>query len=252
MFAGSAFAQTPPSSWTGFYFGGGLSYERAKISAGHATFTTQQSSSSPAVSGSFTPQTSEHQFNGQIFAGYRAQLNSFVGGLEANLNLDSTKKFAPLAAPVCSSSNACVGAAPFGTLRDYGRIRAMAGYLVSPNLLAFLSAGAAFGQGNPFGFGIGASVDRGTTYWTNRYFFRNTQKNVVGWTLGGGLEGKINDHLSVRAEYIYDRFPSISTPPFSASISMNPGSGSTAEVSANNGKATFSQQSTMISLVYSY
>lgn len=186
MFAGSASAQTSPSSWTGFYFGGGLSYERAKISSGSATFTTQQSSSSPAVSGSFTPQATEHQFNGQIFAGYRAQLNSFVGGLEANLNLGGTKKFAPLPTPVCnipasvSPTNACVGSAPYGTLRDYGRIRAIGGYLVSPKLLAFLSAGAAFGQGNPFGYRIGASTDNGIPSATALTEFSNTQKNVVG------------------------------------------------------------------------
>lgn len=71
--------------------------------------------------------------------------------------------------------------------------------------------------------------------------------------MGGGLEGKINDHWSLRAEYIYDRFPSISTPTIGVSIAIDNGTGSTAAIAAsNNGRATFSQQSTMISLVYSY
>jgi opacity protein-like surface antigen len=182
-----------------------------------------------------------------------------VGGLEASLNLNSTTKIARLPTLVCGSptdprpTNACVAAAPYGTLRDYGRVRATGGYLVSPNLLAFLSAGAVFGHGNPFGFAAGVNTDNGTTAAAASVNLSHTQKDVIGWTLGGGLEGKINDHLSLRMEYIYDRFPSISTQTVNISGTATPPSGSMATISAiNSGSARFSQQSTMISLVYSY
>jgi opacity protein-like surface antigen len=115
---------------------------------------------------------------------------------------------ASLAAPVANQYSTIA----FTRSNDWlGTLRARAGYLIMPQLLAYGSAGAAFG-------GVRSSVatsqitDSGPglpmTYWN-----AGSKTGVkLGYVVGGGLEWMFKPGWSVRAEYAYRNLGSVSYP----------------------------------------
>jgi outer membrane immunogenic protein len=142
--------KAPPvilSDWSGFYVGinGG---------GGWADNTAP----------GFDMKTSGGVFGGQM--GYNWQFGSFVVGVEADIDGADVSK--------------TVGG---GTLKteELGSVRARAGYVFLPNLLAYGTAGYAYGRTSI------AGVDLGDT----------------GWAAGAGLEYKVWGPLIARAEYLH-------------------------------------------------
>jgi len=159
------------SDWAGFYIGfnGGYGW-------GHTSFT-----------GGLTEKPKGGLFGGH--AGYNWQYGQVVAGVEVDFDGADIKATAP----------ALIGANRIrGTVEtkfdELATARARLGYLVLPNLLAYGTAGPGWGHSK-----VTATLLNGTT-------FSDEGATNFGWTAGAGLEYKIWDHVTVRAEYLHYDF----------------------------------------------
>jgi outer membrane immunogenic protein len=127
--------------------------------------------------------------------GFNWQIRNWVVGLEADLQASSAN----------ASSTVNVNAPAFAPYfaaqsikeREFGTVRARAGMLVTPTLLAYVTGGFAWAQTQEamtFGFpslSETAALGRGST--------------AVGGTVGAGLEWALGNKWSVAGEYLYAR-----------------------------------------------
>lgn len=149
--------------WTGFYLGGALGYG---FGDGEA-------------SGDIGPLSFEQSgLTGAIYAGYNWQIGRAVLGVEADLG---TGDFGT------SDSNA-VGTLQT-SLNAMGSLRARYGYLLTPALLVYGTAGIALAD-------IDFKVVGDST--ESQTFF--------GYQYGAGAELAISEHVALRLEYIYTGF----------------------------------------------
>jgi outer membrane immunogenic protein len=161
--------------WAGFYIGinagGGFANEKFDLFQG----TWNRSPSGGLVGG---------------HAGYNWQSGWLVGGLEVDFDgADISQTFNPV---------------PIATVKEktdeLATARARVGYLVLPNLLAYGTAGAAWGH----------SEETKTTVAT----ITTDANDQFGWAAGAGLEYKIWDHFIARAEYLHYDFGKTTTTDF--------------------------------------
>lgn len=164
-------------SWAGPYVG---------LNAGAAwrktTFTNPDAFGTIAIDPIWTDHGTS--FIGGVQIGYNWQTANWVYGLEADFDGAGGKSSAALVAGLTASSR----------MDWLSTVRARAGMLVSPQLLAYLTGGVVLAQfSDNWGFpGAG--------------FASNTVR--VGWTGGGGLEYMISPRWTVRVEGLYADFGS--------------------------------------------
>ncbi len=224
----------PPISWSGFYLGGDLggSWGRGRSDQTDTTTatststtvtrlfrgTTEITSFQPQAPGPF-PQTTTtaattltslgatsgranvNGFMGGGQIGWRQQINAWVLGLEGDLEGSSERgNF-----QVCSVAGCPVGSA-IGTadlrLRWLSTLRGTVGFLVHPKILLYGTGGLAIGQVDAsYLSGInGGSLTTG-----------NVSTTRVGYSVGAGVEGKIDQHWSVRGQYLFVDLGSFNT-----------------------------------------
>jgi len=213
-FAGSALAADLPSkkapvaappvmSWTGFYVGANAGGAWSGNNSGTLTI----SGGAPALSAIPAGHKVFNNYGGFIGGGqvgYNYQWQSFVIGAEADIQ--------GLAGNAGTSNFTGVSSGNGTTYTTYGKassnlqyigtVRGRVGYLVMPTLLAYGTAGFAYGgvsstvwlatggSGGTFGgSGGGGSLS-----------YANTQS---GWTAGGGVEWMFLPNWSAKAEYLY-------------------------------------------------
>jgi len=227
----------PSDSWTGFYVGGNVGYRWSDP-------RTDAAGSGTGPAPNFGPGFPTFPFNfafadaktvrlkgaiggGQI--GYDYQFaRKWVLGLEADFqgsNQRASNSFVDqISTPVCVSiafpPPACVGTLPFSTTSAtgyeakigwFGTVRGRAGILLTDQILLYGTGGLAYGRVEVSGtsstastaiFGIGPPVafaPISTAF--------NAAKTNVGYTVGGGVEGKLFPWLpanwSWKLEYIY-------------------------------------------------
>ena len=123
--------------------------------------------------------------------GYNFQFNQFLIGAETDFqgtslsgggnNTPLTLFPVPLSTPnsYLTPIGAITGANV--SLPWFGTVRGRVGYLFTPTLLLYGTAGFAYGQVDAFGF-------------------NNTR---TGWTAGGGVEWMFAPHWSAKVEYLY-------------------------------------------------
>jgi outer membrane immunogenic protein len=122
-------------------------------------------------------------------AGYNWQYGNLVGGLEVDFDgADITKSFTPVA-----------GTSVREKTDELATARARLGYLLFPNLLAYGTAGAAWGH---------TEVRQSTAALTTNAV------SQFGWAAGAGLEYKVWGPLVARAEYLHYDFGKTSLPAF--------------------------------------
>ena len=97
-------------------------------------------------------------------------------------------------------------------------LRARAGYLVNPATLLFVEAGPAL-SGMRYGASFGDYIPIANY---NEYETASASAVKLGLTLGGGVEYMLSSNLSVRAEYLYTRFPSVNMMGSSNPLIPNP------------------------------
>jgi outer membrane immunogenic protein len=162
------------SDWSGFYLG---------VNGGGAWANATYDDSF------FDVKPSGGLFGGH--AGYNWQYGSVVTGLEVDFDGADIKGSVPFVF------------VPFPGIRlpatedtkfdELATARARLGYLVLPNLLAYGTAGVAWGH-----------VE--VTDTVSILGSQSSAANLFGWTAGAGLEYKLLDHVLVRGEYLHYGF----------------------------------------------
>lgn len=204
--------KTPPSPpataslWTGFYaggnFGGGFDSQRANISA----YTTD-----PALAGFLAaffatgaaPSTLSPKANGLLGGGqvgYNWQTSpNWVVGFETDLQWSEIKRtdnqlITPLLFDVATWTA--------GKRVDwFGTLRLRAGYLIAPTWLVYATGGFAYGETST-SFG---TTDVGAGCIVNATICGSGSASGLhaGWTAGGGVETKLSQHWTFKAEYLF-------------------------------------------------
>jgi outer membrane immunogenic protein len=191
----------PAYSWEGLYVGGnvgwlgiaGVSLSGTPADGDTAAFLGPCSSAGGCPTSVGSAQASSVVGGGQF--GFNWQLQNWVVGLEADVQGASAN----------ASSSANVHVAPFAPYsvsqnikeNELGTIRARAGLLVMPTLLAYATGGFAWASTKPnfvFGFPSVAETAAGAAAST-----------PIGGTVGAGLEWALGNQWSVAGEYLYAR-----------------------------------------------
>jgi outer membrane immunogenic protein len=210
-FSGSALAADLPSkkapvvappvlSWTGFYVGANA----GGLWSGNNSGNLQVYGGAPALSAIPVGNKVSNSYGGFLGGGqvgYNYQLmKSFVIGAEADIQ--------GMAGNAGTANFTGVSSADSVTYTTYGKassnlqyigtVRGRVGYLVMPTLLAYGTAGFAYG-------GVSSTVWLATsgtdgTGGGGSLAYSNTQ---AGWTAGGGLEWMFMPNWSAKAEYLY-------------------------------------------------
>ena len=227
----------PSVSWTGFYVGGNVGYRWSDPRTDAAATGTGPAPNFGLGFGTFpfnfaftdakTVRLKGAIGGGQI--GYDYQFaRKWVLGLEADFqgsNQRASNSFVDqIATPVCVSAAipppTCVGTIPFSTTAAtgyeakigwFGTVRGRAGILLTDQILLYGTGGLAYGRVEVSGttstastaiFGIGGPVA-----FTPMSAAFNAAKTNVGYTVGGGVEGKFFSWLpanwSWKLEYIH-------------------------------------------------
>jgi outer membrane immunogenic protein len=195
----------PPPLWTGVYvglnIGGGWDANggHSGVSAYYDPRYSIGANPFPAVGPNlfFLPNGntlgSQGGVVGGVQAGYNFQFGQFVIGAETDFqgtslsgggnNTPLTLFPTPFANPGGNNFLSPVGALTGAniSLPWFGTVRGRAGYLITPTLLLYGTAGFAYGD-------------------VQAWSFSNTR---TGWTAGGGVEWLFAPHWSAKAEYLY-------------------------------------------------
>jgi len=225
---GSAFAadmplltKAPPPpvwSWTGFYVGGNVGYSWASNST---TMTNTTTTSLTRIDDADTPNpiftplgttvgpaaTGSGNLGlpgwlGGIQGGYNWQINSLVLGLEGDIQANGESGSTTL----CDTAGCPIGSG-IGTetlkMPWFGTLRVRVGYTPAARWLVYATGGLAVAEikdsltEGPVGGGAG-----GTSI--------NLDTTRAGYAVGGGVETAITDHWSLKLEYLYMNFGTVS------------------------------------------
>jgi len=220
----------PPPTWTGAYFGAnvggifdasggvvtsaGALFDDTANGAGLAGPTAFGSAAAAALGGNASLNGTGVIGGGQL--GFNWQFNSFVVGLEADIQGTTLSSYATTSgaavepatgSPVTAQSNLSKSLNYLGTVR--GRL----GYLITPTLLVYGAGGLAYG-GMTFSNGVFLSS-------TNAAFplsavSANYGDARIGWTAGGGVEWMFAPNWSAKIEYLYYDLGSVGATAFAA------------------------------------
>lgn len=166
-----------PLNWQGFYIGANVGYGAVLgDQVGIRTFPL----------GIFVPpaqgNVDSSGFFGGIQLGYNAQFGNVVAGVEIDAQLSGMRANSAGVVPIFAQTSASINW--FGTLR--GRL----GYLITPNLLVYGTAG-------------GAMTEVGYKWAAPAPLLMNATNHRFGWTAGGGIEYAIDRNWSVKGEALY-------------------------------------------------
>jgi outer membrane immunogenic protein len=195
-------------SWTGPYIGLNIGY-----SWGYASNSETLTNGNGFVL--FTDSGSPHMDGviggGQI--GYNWQVSNWVWGLEADIQGSGqkgpTRDFVCPAGICTSLVTSGEGVPVFGPaltgsfeqkLNWFDTLRARAGLLVTPTVLAYVTGGLAYGE-------IESNLVLATP--TTAAAFSQSATHA-GWTVGVGIEGRIVGNWTAKVEYLYIDLGSIS------------------------------------------
>jgi outer membrane immunogenic protein len=144
--------------------------------------------------------------------GYNQQLGQFVLGVEADFSGADIKGSDSQALSVVSPPTAIVNVAGSASekLDFLATLRARFGFLLTPSLLAYGTAGGAFGHvttTTTFAESVG-----GVCFCGPFPTVTSTTTNMLGgWTAGGGLEWMFAPQWSLKGEYLYYNLGTVST-----------------------------------------
>jgi len=191
------------ANWTGFYLGGQAGYGWGDNHGAYNFGTPDGVVASGAL---------KRDAQGVIFgahAGYNQQLESdLVLGVEASLDGTTLIKRESLAASDLSGNQAALTSMVQSDIQ--GSLRGRAGYAFG-RLLPYVTGGLAIGH---FGTQSDFAAGSGPNFAYDGYATHGLQWTTrLGWTVGGGAEWAVSDHWSIRGEYRYSEFGTVSDTP---------------------------------------
>lgn len=195
-------AAAPASSWTGFYVGGDLG---GAWSSNSGTFNPLPS----AVAFGAFPATGKDggsSFLGGFHAGYNYQFApAWVAGLEGDWSWTKAKgSFSQVWVNPGTGPTPGTNITLSSQLDWMASVRGRLGYLVTPNVLAYATGGAAWAK---IQYAGSSSCSAGFGLLCAGYTTSATPSSTEpGYVLGGGLEWALTNNWLVRAEYLYYRF----------------------------------------------
>ena len=181
-------------SWTGFYIGadvGGL------WTHGNAAWTGLPSAAAFGVNPT-SGGTDASSVVAGVHAGYNYQFAPvWVAGLEGDWSWTHARGSNAQPWTVFGTGAVVPGAATSmsSTLNWLSSIRGRLGYLVTPQLMAYATGGAAWGDVH-----YGASATNPVTTYAATTSLNRT---ADGFVVGGGLEWALNKNWSLRGEYLF-------------------------------------------------
>ena len=184
---------TPAYDWTGFYVGvnGGYEFSGTRTTDYFHDPVTGATIANPGSTGAMKGGFG----GGQI--GYNWEVNNWVVGLESDIDAGGMKSSTTF---LCA---ACLGGANFSQKNDWiGTTRVRAGVLVTPQVLFYVTGGAAYGEIKTTATLFNSTAVSGT-------FTDKVTKG--GWTVGGGIEGMFASNWLARVEYLYADLGTIGT-----------------------------------------
>jgi outer membrane immunogenic protein len=218
--------------WSGFYFGGDVSWGASQADFSHSTQTlfhdnfqslaieTQANISALKIleNGSAT------NVGGGIFLGYNTQWQDLILGVEAtytHTNLNMTASNLPLVPRIFNGDGVQMAASGNMDLTDYGTARFRAGYVLG-NFLPYGFVGMAVGRAS-YNVSTSAAITQNvptppTTCAASPtcqvFLFSNSagQSNALlwGYTAGAGLDWMLTPNIFVRGEFEFVQFAPIS------------------------------------------
>lgn len=194
-------AVAPIYNWTGFYVGANAGY-----GWGHSDITSFldpiATLNRQTIGIAASPSLRPSGFTGGLQAGYNYQVNRIVFGLETEIDYFhlSDSQGSTTAYPVLGGNftvNSSVKTDWLFTLRP--RI----GYAVDRFMV--------YGTGGLAVTRVKYDVTLTDTFGTNDIF--SAAQTKAGWTAGGGLEYALGNHWTVKGEYLYTHFDSLTAAP---------------------------------------
>jgi outer membrane immunogenic protein len=196
----SAYTPVPIFTWTGLYLGGhiGYAWDNNNLTGWGPYYAFSGVNYAPSG------------VIGGAHVGYNFQFNQIVFGLEGDVDGTGVNKSYGWGAVTYASQTPVEGS-----------IRGRLGFALD-RALFYVTGGAAF-----------AGVTNTYQSW---FGYNSIGRSLAGWTIGGGLEYALFNNWSVRAEYRYADFGSMTDYPFAAV----PGGAVTHHVTENVVRAGFS------------
>jgi len=144
-------------------------------------------------------------------AGYNWQYGAWVGGLEVDYGFSDQKENQTVNDSGGSGSCIAMGSGLScgshlslnSKIDALGSARARVGYLFTPNLLTYGTAGLAWGRAK-------VNISYPQEDCDSDFCTFSSKTNLFGWVAGGGMEYKLFDHVRVRGEYLHYDFGSTS------------------------------------------
>ena len=206
-----------PWSWTGPYVGLNAGYSWGRS----GTTETLTNSVTGAVLATFTESVKLPGGLVGIQVGHNWQLDRIVLGIEADLQRTNERGNTSVLCPagVC---NPAINGPVTGTfdqrLSWFGTVRGRLGVTGSP-VMAYVTGGLAFGEVNTdvslaginnVGGRIPVLVPVSSSF--------TSQTTKTGWTLGGGVEGRLWGNWTGKIEYLYVDLGTVSGGPFTTAL----------------------------------
>lgn len=179
----------PAYSWAGFYVGvnagGGWANNKFDADPADSSFANDQSFLFNSING----KGSGGVFGGH--AGYNWQFGNVVTGIEGDWDASNLR--------YSDGDRDDTGTSFKHTTDELASLRARIGYLLTPSLLAYGTAGGGWGH---------STIPARPEFVAGFTDFNAWQS---GWVAGAGLEYRLFEHVLVRGEYLHYGFGSKST-----------------------------------------
>jgi len=210
-------------TWTGFYVGAnaGAAWGRSKVNSAvncnvpplgpaGANYICDTSGAgaddAAALNASGSGNVNKSGFTGGVQVGYNWQQNNFLYGIETDFgafNVSGSKQGAGVY-PGAGASGVLAGV-PYTMSTSASAdwlytLRGRIGWLVQPNLLAYATGGLAVTR-LQVGFNYSDTLLASGS--------GSASETKAGWAIGGGLEWAFNKHWSIKGEYLYVDFGSV-------------------------------------------
>ena len=156
--------------------------------------------------GTYSSNNNNNGFIGGAQIGYNWQFNSWVAGLEADiqgLTHNNNVNGQGVVVPLVGFPEHYTGIQSADGQVDWlGTVRGRIGFLAAPTLLAYGTGGLAYG-GAKSAAAVAAQESLGPATYPPVFGGIDLSETRVGWTIGGGLEWMFAPNWSLKGEYLY-------------------------------------------------